>query len=122
MDRQDYLRRIRALKREVEELAQEYGVLEDEDDEWQEFISEHPELTERPRLEFTDDEVYDAVVEIAANDPMETHNWPHAAGVRRLLMYRKGLNHLPFDSWSHSDLMRVVAALKRLEKTGRVVQ
>jgi hypothetical protein len=101
---------------------------------WREFIDGHPELTVPTRLEFTDDEVCDALVEIHAQEwygrQHEVHlaslelrrafNFPSASGVRRLLMQRKGLDHL--TEWSHSDLMRVVAALKRLEKAGRVVQ
>jgi len=128
LDPRNALERVRRLKRELAEIERAYGIDHGEDDEpkWQEFLTEHPELTERPRLEITDDGVYAALVEIHESHPMETHNFPCASGVKRLLDQRQGLDHLwgteLGKEWSHSELMRVVAALKRLEKTGRVRQ
>jgi len=104
---------------------------------WREFIEEHPELTEPTRLEVTDENVYDALVEIHAQElygsrkaihlaPVEKRrdfNFPCASGVWRLLMQRQELLDPTRSRESeHSDLMRVVAALKRLERSGRVVQ
>jgi hypothetical protein len=104
---------------------------------WQEFVEEHPELTEAPRLEFTDEEVYDALVGIHKQEPWTREtihaapleervafNFPDASGVRRLLLQRKDLfdQRIADRRLDHSDLMRVVAALKRLERAGRVVQ
>jgi hypothetical protein len=48
-------------------------------------------------------------------------DFPEAWSVRRLFLRRHDLLGAPRDS-GHSELMRVVAALKRLEKAGRVVQ
>jgi hypothetical protein len=89
---------------------------------WREFIDAHPELTAPTRLEFTDDEVLDVLKELHTCKRRPTHvgnYWPEAWALTRLLRQRKGLDHLGYD---HSHLMRVVAALRRLEKAGRVVQ
>jgi hypothetical protein len=131
------LRRTVAALREIEELVDQLspdldagdvlGEAADSIEElispdavaWREFIDEHPELTAETRLEVTDEDVLDAVVEIHAGDLTQSDNWPEAWDVRRRLLRRQQLDHRPP---THSDLMRVVAALKRLEKAGRVVQ
>jgi len=53
MDPEDTLKRIRALKRELEEVARAFGVEDVDEAEagWQDFLAAHPELTERPQLE-----------------------------------------------------------------------
>jgi hypothetical protein len=73
------------------------------------------------RLEFTDDDVHDALVEIHANDPDASYNF-YASNVRQSLLERRDMLTKRDRKFDHSDLMLVVAALKRLEKAGRVKQ
>jgi hypothetical protein len=52
---------------------------------WREFIDEHPELTVPTRLEFTDEEVCDALVEIHAHEHGVGHLIPSRAKCANLL-------------------------------------
>jgi hypothetical protein len=81
------------------------------------FLREHPELAdvggksaEPSPLEFTDEEV------LATLAAFEEEQW--ASSISRELAHAKRGKY----QHTHQDLMRVVAALKRLEKQGRVVQ
>ena len=62
-------------------------------------------------------------IHLAPVEKSRDFNFPYASGVWRLLMQRQELLDPTCSRESeHSDLMRVVAALKRLERSGRVVQ
>jgi hypothetical protein len=100
------------------------------------FLAEHPELGAspsrqhrkrqrtdehpvEPRLEFTDEDVLEALVELSSLAVPFAH--PNAWHVRGFLRDRQGVEGYG-GPLAHSNLMRVVAALKRLEKAGHVVQ
>jgi hypothetical protein len=126
--------RLQSLIENLRELGEILGGIDLDEDvdksaDWGEFLESHPELTEQKRLEVTDENVYKALLEIHAQEHYgkgwpypPDWNFPCASGVRRLLLMQQDLFSRPSHGNDHSDLMRVVAALKRLENAGRVEQ
>src|SRR5690242_8370890 len=105
MDLTDVLRRLEVVMRETQELEREAQALmqatpidETATDRaqrrWGMFLEEHPELTQPARLQFTDEDVYAALVEIHSQPPLDEcsseqrveFSFPCASGVRRLLL------------------------------------
>lgn len=127
----DLVTSLTHMVRDLEEIADRLGVPRARPQLT--LVPDQLEPIEQKRLEVTDEAVYDALMEIHAQEPIDfsvaspeqrrAYNFPWASGVWRLLMQRQGLLvRGRSEEFDHSDLMRVVAALKRLERSGRVVQ
>ncbi len=117
-----------AITTAEENLADAKSYLRDLEEPWLDFIDAHPELTERPseeaRLEFTDEELFTALVEAMRrwDEELQSFNRPrvsHDRGVRSHVVAKVLAGE---ERVTSGDVVRVGQRLGKLTRAGRTTR